>query len=106
MSISPAQFAIIMATVDPLARALAGGATPDREPAAQPAPFTPTQSSGPTLSISLRIDDQRRIYYEVINNRTGDEVLEIPPEQIRKLAEGLDESPVSQSTSHNVNVKA
>ena len=106
MSISPAQSVLELATMGPLARVSAGGASPDRQPAAEPAPAAPAEPSGPTLSTALRIDDQRRIYYEVINNRSGDVVMEIPPEQIRKPAEGLDESLKRQPDGHNIDVKS
>lgn len=108
MSISPAQLVTALGAADLAAETLqsrgaaAGAATKTEAPHAEGAPAEP---SGPKLSTNLRIDDQRRIYYEVINNRTGDVVYEIPPEQIRKLAEGLTESPVSQSAGHKVDVR-
>jgi uncharacterized FlaG/YvyC family protein len=52
------------------------------EQAAGTADANQSQASGPKLSTAMRIDDQRRPYYEVINNRTGDVVMEIPSEQI------------------------
>ena len=77
--------------------------SPPAKPAVQPPAEAPAAPSGPTLSTDLRIDDQRRIYYAVINNRTGDVVLEIPPEQIRKLAEALDTP--TPAPSHSVDIK-
>jgi len=58
------------------------------------------------MSTDLRIDDQRRIYYEIVNNRTGDVVMELPPEQIRRLAEDSSESQAGRNISHNIDVKA
>jgi hypothetical protein len=108
MSISPAQLVMALGTADLAAETLpsrgraAGGAHRTEAPDAEGAHAEP---AGPKLSTDLRIDDQRRIYYEVINNRTGEVVCEIPPEQIRRLGEGLTESPVSQSAGHKVDVR-
>jgi len=60
----------------------------------------------PKLSTDLRVDDQRRIYYEVVNDRTGDVVYEIPPEAIRKLGESLNVSLDVGSSGHRVDVKS
>lgn len=54
----------------------------------------------------MRIDDQRRTYYEVVYNRTGDIICEIPPEVIRKLGEEPSKLPGGLLTGHAVDVKA
>ena len=106
MSISPAQLATALTTSDPQGRALAERASPPADSPPKLAVPSPVQPSGPTLSTSVRIDEQRHIYYEVINNRTGDVVIEIPPEQIRRLGEGLTESRVSGNPEPNIDVRA
>jgi len=104
MSIAPVQFAMVLGATG-IARDAETPARPSpaAQPAAQPPAQAPAEPSGPSLSTDLRIDDQRRIYYAVINNRTGDVVLEIPPEQIRKLAEALDTT--ASAPAHSVDVK-
>ena len=106
MSISPAQFAIAPATVEPPARTPAAGSKPDPQTPGKREPVAPAEPSGSTMSTDLRIDDQRRIYYEIVNNRTGDVVMELPPEQIRRLAEDSSESQAGRNISHNIDVKA
>jgi len=64
------------------------------------------ESTGPKLSTALRIDDQRHIYYEIINEKTGDVVLEIPPEQIRKLGEGPPKSAAADGETHGLDVQS
>ncbi|MGA3168909.1 MAG: flagellar protein FlaG [Terriglobia bacterium] len=112
MSISPAQLVMVVATADGAAETARAREAPPRpaaqvrEHAAGAAAAAQAEASGPKLSTAMRIDDQRRVYYEVINNRTDDVVLEIPPEQMRKLAEGLAESLKKQPDGHNVDVKS
>ena len=112
MSISPAQTTMVAAVVDRTAET-----TRPREAAPRPvvkvteraaggATATQAEASGPRMSTEMRIDDKRRPYYEVVNNRTGDVVMEIPSEQIRKLAEGLDKSAIKQPHSHAVDLKS
>src|SRR5271169_2021859 len=95
MSISPAQMVVQIGSVE--STTLSRRSTPGTAPAvalaressdASPAP-APAVSSFAPLSTDMRIDDQHQIYYEVVNDRTGDEVMEIPPEVIRKLAESF-----------------
>jgi hypothetical protein len=108
MGISPAQLVTALGATDLAAETLqsrgttAGGAPKTEAPDTEGEHAEP---AGPKLSTDLRIDDQRRIYYEVINNRTGEVVCEIPPEQIRKLGEGLTESHVTQTAGHKVDVR-
>jgi uncharacterized FlaG/YvyC family protein len=112
MSISPAQLVMAVARADRAAETARAREAPPR-PAAQvrehgagAAAAAQAEASGPKLSTAMRIDDQRRIYYAVINNRTDDVVMEIPPEQIRKFAEGLDEPVKKQPAGHNIDVKS
>jgi uncharacterized FlaG/YvyC family protein len=54
----------------------------------------------------LRIDAQHQIYYAVVNDRTGEVVLEIPPEVIRELAESLDVPLAGIASAHSLDVKS
>jgi hypothetical protein len=112
MTISLTQFAMVLAAAGPAAEAEPSASVPVQragkgaEADAEAEPPAQAEPSGPKLSTDLRIDDQRRIYYEVINNRTGDVVYEIPPEQIRKLEEGIDASLSGQLEAHTLDVKS
>jgi len=108
MSISPVQFVGLslpaseaeQPAAPPVAR------TAEAEVSSSPEqPSVAAQAAAPQLSTDLRIDDQRRIYYAIVNTRSGDEVMEIPPEEIRKLAEALEASQVAVSKGHSVDVK-
>jgi hypothetical protein len=111
MSISPAQLMIVAASADLAAETARPRPAPPRpaakivEQAPGAAAAAQAEASGPKMSTAMRIDDQSRIYYEVINNRTGDVVMELPPEQIRRLAEGLHQSVIRQPGGHNVDVE-
>ena len=80
------------------------------EPAAagaeeSPAP-EPDDSFLAPLTTDLRIDAQHQIYYAVVNDRTGEVVLEIPPEVIRELAESLDVPLAGIASAHSLDVKS
>jgi hypothetical protein len=111
MSISPVQMAMEALSADRAnettrPREAPRPAAKVTEQAAGAAAAAQAEASGPKMSTAMRIDDQSRIYYEVINNRTGDVVMELPPEQIRKLGEGLGQAVKSQPDGHNIDVKS
>ncbi len=54
----------------------------------------------------MRVDDQRQIYYEVVNDRTGDVVYEIPPEVVRKLGENPTVLLDGRVGGHSLDVKS
>jgi uncharacterized FlaG/YvyC family protein len=54
----------------------------------------------------MRVDDQHQIYYETVDDRTGDVLFEIPPEALRAIAESLNLSLVGSSSGHSVDVKS
>jgi len=110
MSISPAQTMPQVSVLESRAapRPSDVAAAPEKVDAAAPPAESspPTVSSPPELKTNLRIDDQHQVYYEVINDRTGDEILEIPPEVLRKLGENLN-FPLFEGTEvHRVDVKS
>ena len=94
MSISPAQMIRqVSGTESP---ALPKRSTPAPVSAARALDFTAGSvvaeqvvSSPAKLSTDVRVDDRHRIYYEVVNDRTGDVVCEIPLETVRKFGEDL-----------------
>lgn len=68
---------------------------------AQPAGWQP-----PQFSTAIRIDDQRRIYYEVINDHTGQVVLQIPPEVVRNIGDGINQFLQSLHPARSIDVKS
>ena len=112
MSIAPAQTTMVTIVMDRTAETSRRRETAPRpmvkvaEQAAGTATATQPQASDPKMTTAMRIDERRRPYYAVINNRTGDVVMEIPCEQIRKLAEGLDKSAIKQPATHTVDFKS
>jgi len=108
MSISPVQFVGLPVPASeveqPVGPQVARAAQAEVSSSPEPAP-APAQAEAPRLSTDLRIDDQRRIYYAIVNDRSGDVVMELPPEQIRKLAEALDASQVAVNKGRSVDVK-
>jgi len=70
---------------------------------AQPPPL-PEQ---PQHSLSIRIDNDRRIYYQVIDEKTGDVVRQIPPEEIRRAGQHIAELMRQQAEDkHQVDVSS
>ena len=60
------------------------GATSDPPPAFRvPEP--------PQHSLSIQVDQHRRVVYQVIDARTGEVVRQIPPEEVRRAGEQVDE---------------
>ena len=58
------------------------------------------------LSTDVRVDDRHRIYYEVVNDRTGDVVCEIPLEAARKFGEDLIVPLEGDSSAHIVDAQS
>lgn len=55
-------------------------------PAAPPVP-TPVES--PSFSTDMQVDNHHQIYYKVVDDHTGDVLLEIPAEALRRIGESL-----------------
>ena len=81
-----------------------GKTSPAAGPAAVSAPSAGWQA--PQLSTAIRIDDRRRIYYEVINDHTGQVVLEIPPEVVRNIGEGISQFLETLHSTRSIDVKS
>lgn len=69
-------------------------------------PVVPVQ---PDTNVTFRRDPNGRIYYVLTDGRSGKELQEIPPQQVRNVAQGIDEylqeEAKSQAKPH-VEVKA
>ena len=105
MSILPAQFTALSGTTDhaPEKEHLPK-ATPPAAPAAEVS--TPVEVFSPQQSTDLRIDAQHRVYYQIVNDQTGQVVCEIPSEQIRNLAEGNLSPAASEAAAQRLDVKS
>lgn len=115
MSISPAQMNLQVGTAEgsnPAGHSsqssTPGVAVPAsshaKSPSEKPAPalvFSPAP-----LSTDLRVDDQRQIYYQVVNDRTGDVLLEIPSEALRQIGESIKVPLEGDARIHGVDVKS
>lgn len=64
------------------------------------------KSSSPQLSTDLRVDDQHRVYYEFVDERTGSVLFEIPPETLREIGESSKMSTKGEASGNNVDVKS
>ena len=115
MSISPAQMNLQVGTAEGSTSAghSSQPATPGvaepasshaKSPSDKPAPV-PIISSAP-LSTDMRIDDQRQIYYQVVNERTGDGLLEIPCEALRQIGESIKVPLEGDASIHGIDVKS
>ena len=112
VSISPAQMTLQVGSVEILAPTgrSAKAAVPTGaqvvESTAESSAAVPAVSSPSQLSTDMRVDDQRQIYYEVVNDRTGDVVYEIPPELVRKLGENPTVLLDGRVGGHSLDVKS
>lgn len=112
MSISPAQTILQVASAESPAPAgrSAQAAVPAATRAAGSSALSPTSApvvpSSAQYSTDLRVDDQHQVYYEVVDDRSGDVLFEIPPEALREIGESLHLPLVGESSVHSVDVKS
>jgi hypothetical protein len=66
----------------------------------------PVEAFSPKVSTTLRIDGQHHVYYQIINDHSGEVVCEIPCEQIRKLEEESSAPPDSKVAGLRIDVKS
>ena len=110
MSISPAQ---LMLQVDSAQSTLltrrsnrspvsATNQAQETAPAATTAPASPPDP----FSTDMKVDKQHQVYYEIVDNRTGDELFEIPPEALRAIGESLNVPLIGESGVHGVDIKS
>lgn len=111
MSILPAQFTPSSGTTDhssekePPAKAAAKAPSPVAEPAPADNARAHAEVFIPKVSTDLRIDGKHRVYYQVVNDRTGEVVCEIPSEQIRELEEESSTPSGSGGAGRRIDVK-
>ncbi len=109
MSISPVQMMLQVARAE--SAAPAGRSSQAAVPAATPAetaaaPPAPAASPPAQFSTDLRVDDKHQPYYEVVDDRSGDVLFEIPPEALREIGESLNVPLVGDSSGHSLDVKS
>jgi hypothetical protein len=75
--------------------------SPTQSPTPAPAALSP-----PQFSTDREVDSQHQIYYEFVDDRTGDVVFEIPPEALREIGESLNLPLNGDSSAHGVDVKS
>jgi hypothetical protein len=76
--------------------------------AAQPSDNASSPASAPDspdFSTDMRVDKQHQIYYAIIDNYTGNELVEIPPEALRVIAESLNLPVGSESAASTIDVE-
>ena len=65
-------------------------ASAPKTPAAQP-PNSHSAPAVPQRSVSVRMDQSQRIYYELIDDSTGEVILQVPPEEVLRVARSITE---------------
>jgi hypothetical protein len=72
----------------------------------EPPPPAPAVSSPAQFSTDREIDSQHKIYYEFIDDRTGDVVFEIPPQALREIGESLNLPLLGDASVPSIDVKS
>jgi len=81
-------------------------ATPaDRSTRAATPPAAAVASSSQS-STDMRVDAQHQVYYEFVDNRTGNVLFEIPPEAFRAIGESLNVPLAAEANGLSVDVKS
>jgi hypothetical protein len=76
------------------------------ETSAEYAAPAPAAASLEKFSTDLRVDAQHQPYYEVVDDKTGDVLFEIPPEALREIGESLNVSLIGDASVPSVDVKS
>jgi hypothetical protein len=66
----------------------------------------PAASSASQFSTDLRVDSQHQVYYEFVDQSTGDVLFEIPPEALRAIGESLNVPLVGDAGAHGMDVES
>jgi hypothetical protein len=93
---------------------VARGPTPTRvsaaptaaEASADSTTSVPAVSNANQLRTDMQIDSQHQVYYEFVDDSTGNVVFEIPPEALREIGESLNVSLIGGSSVHSIDVKS
>jgi len=112
MSISPAQMFLQAANAESFApprhsppASVPTAASAAASPAESPVPAPPVSSS-PQLSTDMRVDNRHQVYYEFVDDCTGDVLCEIPPEALRAIGESLNVPLDGDGSAHSIDVKS
>jgi hypothetical protein len=112
MSISPAQFTPSSGSTDhpperdPSPRVPAPVPSPIAEAAPAAEAQAPAEVFNPRVSTDMRIDAQHRVYYQVVNDHSGEVICEIPCEQIRELEESNLSPAAREAAAQRIDVKS
>ena len=66
----------------------------------------PPASSLAQLSTDMRVDSQHQVYYEFVDESTGNVLFEIPPEALRAIGESLSLPLDGEAGAHSLDVKS
>jgi hypothetical protein len=58
------------------------------------------------IGTDMRVDAQHQVYYEFVDESTGDVMFEIPPEALREIGESLNLPLVGDASVPSVDVKS
>lgn len=77
------------------------------ESSAATAPSTPALPTERLTDVSLRRDNNGKIYYAISDAKTGQEIMQVPPKAIRDISQGIEDYlKETQSKASHVEVKA
>lgn len=94
--------------------ASAPAAAPATGAAPAPAAESSASSLGPAPAVSppaqfstdMQIDNHHQVYYEVVDDRSGDVLFEIPAEALRKIGESLNVPLLGDAQTPSVDVNS
>ena len=69
-------------------------------------PPPPAAASASQFSTDMRVDSQHQVYYEFVDQSTGDVLFEIPPEALRAIGESLNVPLIGDSSAHGMDVES
>ncbi len=110
MSISPAQMVLQVSSAENPAQPGRGAytsipAAASAANASNPSPPAAT-SSASQFSTDMRVDSQHQVYYEFVDQSTGDVLFEIPPEALRAIGESLNVPLEGEAGAHGMDVES
>ena len=66
----------------------------------------PAVSSFPPFSTNMQVDNRHQVYYEFVDDSTGDVVFEIPPAALREIGESLNLPLAGDASVPSIDVKS
>src|SRR5579863_2263760 len=89
-NITPVNDAVVSPTQTPAPRpAQKPAATPESETASAATKTPAVQTATLQANVTFRRDDKGQIYYVLTDAQSGKEIREVPPAEIRKVSEGI-----------------